>query len=97
MSPYEFGDLDLLVLPVFVTVTFSPEGFHARYEQGEWVAFRMDSCKVDEKKGQMGKNVKDTDVKKVQEMIHERQHRLNVGFEGEEGSRMTSGFLQADR
>lgn len=30
-------------------------------------------------------------------MIHERQHRLNVGLEGEEGSSMTSGFLQPDR
>lgn len=30
-------------------------------------------------------------------MIHERQSRLNVGFEGGEGSRMTPGFLQIDR
>lgn len=30
-------------------------------------------------------------------MIHERQSRLNVGTEGEEGTRMTPGFLQRDR
>lgn len=35
MGPYEVGDLDLLEVPVFVTVAFSPKDFHARGEQGE--------------------------------------------------------------
>lgn len=52
----------------------------------------MDSCKVDEKEEQTGKNVKGTDMKRVQEIIHERQHRLNVRFGGKEGSGMTPGF-----
>lgn len=61
MGPYEVGDLDLLEVPVFVTVAFSPKVFHARHEQGEdqllpgWTTGKAD---------ENVKNVKGTDMKR---------------------------------